>query len=444
MSTDEKMRVAFLMGSESDRPLLEESGAEPLLQKLGLETYVGVASAHRNDAELTEWLDQHASHVDAFICIAGLANALAAKTAAHVNTGKFEPVPVLGVALDEHGRDPIAYTAPGLPIPLFEMGKNAIGQAALFSAIMLSKANPELAINLQAELLRKKEARPINLPPMYDEIDEGKTKIILEDVIGDGTRVLLRSKDDITAGDGSRRDVIERKSVIANTTTVNVFKLLQNNGIHTHFVSQYDERTFEAKKLKMIPLECVIRRVATGSYLKRNPEIAEGTVFDALIFEVFEKDDDNNDPMLEFDFDKGIIERFVASRPKKDGYMGEQPIADSIINDLTEEQLSVLEERSLEVFKVIEKAWADCENVQLVDLKIEFGIDMETGELLVGDVIDNDSWRIWPDGDKTKMKDKQVYRELTEVDDPAKRAKELGQIKKNYYWVAEATEKFNK
>lgn len=72
-----------------------------------------------------------------------------------------------------------------------------------------------------------------------------------------------------------------------------------------------------------------------------------------------------------------------------------------------------------------------------MDLKIECGFDVETQELLVADVIDNDSWRIWPGGDKTKMKDKQVYRNLRQSTPEA-----LGAIKKNYAWVAEKTRQF--
>jgi len=75
--------------------------------------------------------------------------------------------------------------------------------------------------------------------------------------------------------------------------------------------------------------------------------------------------------------------------------------------------------------------------VTLVDLKIEFGRTRPEGDLVVADVIDNDSWRIWPGGDRTRQLDKQVYRDLPEVDD-----EHLKQVLANYMAVAELTDRW--
>ncbi len=159
----------------------------------------------------------------------------------------------------------------------------------------------------------------------------------------------------------------------------------------------------------MLPIEHVQRRLATGSYLKRHPEISEGTRFDPVLVETFLKDDARHDPQIS---QQDILNLHLATPP----------------------EIEEMVELGRRVFAVLEYAWSTVD-VTLVDLKIEFGRDT-SGNLLVADVIDNDSWRLWPAGDKTRMLDKQVYRNLKNVT-----PQDLQGIADRYALVADLTGK---
>jgi phosphoribosylaminoimidazole-succinocarboxamide synthase len=222
---------------------------------------------------------------------------------------------------------------------------------------------------------------------------EGKTKVVttafpFAEVV---------QKDDITAGDGLRRDVIPGKGEIAARTTANVFRYLAAHSVATHFVSFTGPNRMTVRWCEMIPVEVVIRRIPYGSYAKRTSKTER---LDPPVVEYFLKDDENHDPLI-------------------DTFHGLTPHADEI------------PAVALRVFEVLEAAWRRL-GITLVDLKIELGV--HSGRLLVADVIDNDSWRIWEGGDRTRMLDKQVYRDSTVPD--------LDLIRANYERVAEMTGQF--
>lgn len=150
-------------------------------------------------------------------------------------------------------------------------------------------------------------------------VAEGKTKIV-EDA-GNG-EVFVRSKDNITAGDGVKHDVLHGKAAASTRTTSNLFRLLERNGIPTHFVDRVDDVAFRAREVRMIPLELVARRYVTGSFRDRFPELADGAVLEELVFEIFEKDDASHDPLLEFDFGAGVPS---AARAQQQGSRGDRP-----------------------------------------------------------------------------------------------------------------------
>jgi phosphoribosylaminoimidazole-succinocarboxamide synthase len=215
-------------------------------------------------------------------------------------------------------------------------------------------------------------------------------------------------KDSITAGDGAKKDVIEGKGALSCRTTSAVYHYLEKHGVKTHYVDTLDERTMLVRRAEMIPIEWVARRVATGSYVRRTG-IAEGTRFDPVLLELFLKDDANHDPLITVD----------------------EAVAGGICSP-QEAQAALSMTR--QVFLLLEEAWVK-QDIQLVDLKIELGRTPDG--LVLADVIDNDSWRLWPGGRREAMLDKQVYRNLKQSSEEA-----LSDIRRRYVEVAERAEQF--
>ncbi len=241
------------------------------------------------------------------------------------------------------------------------------------------------------------------------KLAEGKTKIVYAHP-DDSTLVVLVHKDSISAGDGARRNVIDGKGELSGRTAANVFRFLNQAGVPTHFVAAPGPTEMVARNCEMIPIEVVMRRRATGSYLRRHPETAEGTRFDPVLVEFFLKDDARHDPQI----------------------TAEEIVAEGIA---TADEVAAMIEQGRHVFALLEQAWAE-QDVALIDLKIEFGRD-RSGGLLVADMIDNDSWRIWPGGEKERMLDKQIYRNMQAVTHEA-----LDTLKQKYAEVADLTERF--
>src|SRR5579864_2253696 len=248
------------------------------------------------------------------------------------------------------------------------------------------------------------------------EVGRGKTKVLYENPDLSHAVVVVQ-QDNITAGDGAKRHTITGKGRLAALTTSRIYRLLNACALPTHFLSggeDDDNNEMLVRRCEMIPIEVVVRGIAAGSYLKRNPGVKSGTVLAPRLVEYFFKDDARHDP---------------------------QYTADQIVDEgiCTTAELATMSDLARLIFDILAHAWRR-QNVLLVDLKVEFGRAPAANggtEILLADVIDNDSWRIWPAGDQTQMLDKQIYRNLASPD-----ASDLDSIKSKYEEVAERVGRF--
>jgi phosphoribosylaminoimidazole-succinocarboxamide synthase len=243
------------------------------------------------------------------------------------------------------------------------------------------------------------------------EIARGKTKVLYENP-GQPHQLVVAQTDSISAGDGARRHEIPGKGRLAAQTTARVFRLLNLCGLPTHYLNggeDDDNNEMVVRRCNMIPLEVVTRGVAAGSFAKRNPSLQRGALLVPRVIEFFFKDDAAHDPLISPD----------------------QIVAQNIA---TPQEIGVMTELARLTFDILSHAWRR-RDVLLVDLKIEFGRlagGENQGQLVIADVIDNDSWRIWPQGREELMLDKQMYRNLATVDDDA-----LDRVKRAYERVAD-------
>jgi phosphoribosylaminoimidazole-succinocarboxamide synthase len=248
-------------------------------------------------------------------------------------------------------------------------------------------------------------------------IIEGKTKDVFEN-LNDPKTVIIVFRDDITAGDGKKHEIMLGKSITDCETNDNIFRLLNKHSIPTHYICKIANTVFLAKKLKYkFPLEVVTRRIAYGSILKRS-NFSAGHHFKKLYTEFFYKDDFLHDPRLDDNFIK-------VKDP--DGYF-------KVMRDLNET-----------VFRILEKAFRKQE-YQLIDFKLEYGKD-DNDAIIVIDEITAGSMRLWPF--KTEKPDFSANNMMSQLDPGGMKDKELfrqgrsqQEIKSGFKTIADLTKNF--
>lgn len=272
---------------------------------------------------------------------------------------------------------------------------------------------------------------------------EGKTKRIVPGP--DPGTVVLISKDALTGGDAARVAAIDAIGVMKTTQAANVFALLAEAEIPTAFIRQLDERSLLCWDCEMLSVEYVLRRRPWGSYPLRHPDHADTAPFDDPVVERFHKKAmilppaspeprllDEGAARAEFLRDGVWAEGIFTDpyiHPTAEGWTlhpAKKPLTPgpgglTIAAPITPEQDTVIVETVLKpAFLILESAWRQIETpdgpIELIDCKFEVGIRRTDGALILSDVVDNDSWRIWPGGDPTKQLDKQSFRDGNPLD----------------------------
>jgi phosphoribosylaminoimidazole-succinocarboxamide synthase len=199
-----------------------------------------------------------------------------------------------------------------------------------------------------------------------EELYEGKAKKVYS-VQGRDELVVIHYKDDATAFNGEKKGQIEDKGILNNRIASGLLELLEKSSVPTHFVKLLNERDMLCKKVKIVPLEVIVRNVAAGSMAKRLG-LGEGTEIKTTVFELSYKDDSLGDPLIN-DY------HAVA------------------IGASTFEEIEEIKKNTFKVNQVLSDFFLE-RGIKLIDFKLEFGRTTD-GKLVLADEISPDTCRFW-------------------------------------------------
>jgi phosphoribosylaminoimidazole-succinocarboxamide synthase len=217
------------------------------------------------------------------------------------------------------------------------------------------------------------------------QLYEGKAKVIF-DGPEDGTLVQY-FKDDATAFNAQKKDVISGKGVLNNYISEHIMQAVEQIGIPTHFLERLNDREQLIRKLEIIPVEVVVRNVAAGSICPRLG-IEEGSALPNTLVEFCLKDDTLGDPIIAAEH---IITFGWASA----------------------DELDVIYEDTLRINDFLTGLFHGI-GVRLIDFKLEFGrVQSDDGvEVLLADEISPDNCRLWDAQSNVKMDKDRFRRDL--------------------------------
>ena len=218
------------------------------------------------------------------------------------------------------------------------------------------------------------------------QLYEGKAKKVF--ATADPDVVIVDYKDDATAFNGLKKGTIAGKGVVNNRMTNMLMQLLEQQGVPTHFVEEINERDTAVKRVKIVPLEVIIRNVSAGSFAKHYG-VEEGIVFDEPTIEFSYKNDELGDPLINSYFAVAL-------------------------NLATWEEIEIIKKYAFKVNEVL-KAYFLQADMKLIDFKIEFG--RFHGAIILADETSPDTCRLWDVHTNEKLDKDRFRRDLGNVEE---------------------------
>lgn len=219
------------------------------------------------------------------------------------------------------------------------------------------------------------------------QLYEGKAKKVF--ATENDAYCIVSYKDDATAFNGEKRGTITGKGVINNRVTNHLMRLLEKQGIPTHYVEELSDRDTLVRRVRIVPLEVIVRNIAAGSLSKRLG-LPEGTAMKSTVLEFCYKDDALGDPM--------VNEYHIFA-----------------MGFATPEELQLIAGYALKINAALTEYLQDL-NIELVDFKLEFGKTPE-GQIVLADEISPDTCRFWDSVTKQKLDKDRFRRDLGGVED---------------------------
>ena len=228
------------------------------------------------------------------------------------------------------------------------------------------------------------------------KIYEGKAKIVF--ATSDKNLVIQHFKDDATAFNNQKKDVIDGKGILNNRISEHILTNLNQVGIKNHLIKRLNMREQLVQHVEIIPIEFIIRNIATGSLTKRLG-IEDGTVLEYPLVEYCLKNDELGDPLIS-------KEHILAFK-----WMDDFEV------DFVNNELARINDFLQGMFRGV--------GIKLVDFKVEFGRLEKNGkkDIILADEISPDTCRLW-DATTDKKLDKDRFR------------KDLGNLVEGYQEVA--------